>query len=123
MPEFTPMSAEDFRPQYEGQKPCCYFLRNWYTCSHEICRRNNERPEREAMIAITTNNGKLYGVFELDIPEGQNWSPNRLMRLMAEIERYVFISELADKADNEARKNSTLPSRKANFKSGLVIDA
>ena len=75
------------------------------------------------MIAITTNNGKLYGVFELDIPEGQNWSPGRCQRLMMDIERYVFAVELADKADNEAHKSSTLPSRKANLKSGLVIDA
>lgn len=75
------------------------------------------------MIAITTNNGKLYGIFELDIPEGQNWSPDRCQRLMMDIERYVFAAELADKADNEAHKRSTLPDRKANLKSGLVIDA
>lgn len=75
------------------------------------------------MIAVTTNNGKLYGIFELDIPEGQNWSPGRCQRLMMDIERYVFAAELADKADNEARKSSKLPERKGNLKSGLVIDA
>lgn len=75
------------------------------------------------MIAITTNNGKLYGIFELDIPEGQNWSPGRCQRLMMDIERYVFTVELADKADNDARKSSKLPARKPDVKSGLVIDA
>ena len=75
------------------------------------------------MIAITTNNGKLYGIFELDIPEGQNWSPGRCQRLMMDIERYVFAAELADKADNDVSKSSTLPSRKPDVRSGLVIDA
>lgn len=100
------------------------------------------------MIAIATDNGKLYGIFELDIPEGQNWSPGRIQRLMMEIERYVFTSELVDKdlpqhgcgvarkptvtpqqsdnlksTDLVGQSCSTLPSRKSNLKSGLVIDA
>lgn len=75
------------------------------------------------MIAITTENGTLRFAGELPIPNGQNWSPDRIQRLMMEIERYVFTAELVDKADNDARKSSTLPARKQNFKSGLVIDA
>lgn len=77
------------------------------------------------MIAITTNNGKLYGIFELDIPEGQNWSPGRCQRLMMEIERYVFTSELVDKdlPQSNGGVYTSLPERKSNLKSGLVIDA
>lgn len=78
------------------------------------------------MIGITTEKGKLRIVAELDIPQGQHWGPGRINRLMMDLERYVFVSELADKADSEARKENkcaTLPARKGNFKSGLVIDA
>lgn len=75
------------------------------------------------MIAITTDNGTLRIAGELSIPNSQNWSPGRIQRLMMDIERYVFDAELADKADNDARKRSTLPERKPNSKSGLVIDA
>jgi len=55
------------------------------------------------MIAITTENGTLRIAAEVSIPQGQNWGPARIERLMAEIERYVFVLELADKADNDAR--------------------
>lgn len=63
------------------------------------------------MIAVTTNNGKLLIAAELDIPNGQNWEPGRIERLMAELERYVFCAELADKADlpKSQRRHVTLP--------------
>jgi hypothetical protein len=55
---------------------------------------------------------------------GQNWSPGRIQRLMMEIERYVFTSELVDKdLPKSSGVFATLPERKPNFKSGLVIDA
>jgi D-mannonate dehydratase len=77
------------------------------------------------MIAITTENGTLRIVGELAIPNGQNWSPGRIQRLMMEIERYVFTAELVDKdlPKSNGRIYTSLPERKPNFKSGLVIDA
>lgn len=53
--------------------------------------------------------------------DGQNWSPGRISRLMADIERNVFILELADKADNEARNRGKVTARKPNSESGLAI--
>jgi hypothetical protein len=77
------------------------------------------------MIAITTDNGTLRIAGELSIPNGQNWSPGRIQRLMMEIERYVFISELVDKDLPKSNGRIYTPplERKPNSKSGLVIDA
>ena len=75
-----------------------------------IKKRGKASRDSEAadMIGITTEKGTLRIAAEISIPHGQNWSPGRIQRLMMDIERYVFAAELADKADNDSRKNSTL---------------
>lgn len=78
------------------------------------------------MIGITTEKGTLRIAAEISIPNGQHWSPGRIQRLMMDIERYVFAAEMTDKAAREAGElgpRDTLPPRKPNIKSGLVIDA
>jgi D-mannonate dehydratase len=63
------------------------------------------------MIAIITEAGTLRIAGELPIPNDQSWGAERISRLMAQIEQFVFAAELADKVP-----------RKHNTKSGLVID-
>lgn len=78
------------------------------------------------MIGITTEKGTLRIVAEIPIPNGKDWSPGRIQRLMMDIERYVWTAELVDKRGREAGEIGpcdTVPARKGNFKSGLVIDA
>jgi hypothetical protein len=77
------------------------------------------------MIGITTEKGTLRIVAEVPIPNGQHWSPGRIQRLMMDIERYVFTAELVDKDLPESNGGvyTSLPERKPNLRSGLVIDA
>ena len=48
-PDLIPLTEDDFRPQYDGQLPCRFFLTNWYTCSHEFCRRFQTGGDRYGM--------------------------------------------------------------------------
>lgn len=77
------------------------------------------------MIGITTEKGTLRIAAELPIPNGGTWGPTRIERLMAHIEQFVFAAELADKdlPQSNGGVYTSLPERKPNFKSGLVIDA
>lgn len=79
----------------------------------------------KTMIGITTENGTLHIYGEILIPnsEAGQWSPARIKQLAEIIEAYVFAGELVDKETCKLVGCVTFPLRKANFKSGLVIDA
>jgi hypothetical protein len=65
------------------------------------------------MIAIATERGTLRIAAEISIPNGQSWGAERISRLMAHIEQFVFAAELADK--NLPKENGKLPHSRVMF--------